>query len=779
MDYISSNYSSLVSELLDRRYIATDYYNLVSKLGDKSYNVSDIKSSLMVYVMAIYKIDVGNRYSEPMVFIGMYITLASLCCILAMVADLLHGLRTRKLWFPCKYFGINAASLTVIAIAMKLPVDLSGDMPGVVDQVAKLGSMAFMCTMMANLLPCLATMDSKALLENIIALGVLVITLVVNICIQIHTGVVESYVEETSKLLQSISTGYYTSYDLLVLNKVTCSTIATIYVIMLLVLLIIHVCSALAILKSKEIIEEKYQHGHETASKYLKKSAKKFLFVDELQRYVSNHWIMAGSGNPQFIIACSATAIASGVICAFTTILHILTMGWTISDIEDGDYGSSYAWSMPLILIVQFTGIVLGTVAPLFRCFASLSFKVSFKSIFGHIKVFKVESYWTQKLSDWKHDSIRFPFRSRKRNVVLKNFKSLILNFAIKLQEAVVVLCKIITLIPFFFMICVFYCFWSLHWLLQAVFGFSGESTENLERSQYVLHLENEMELAERTLKGLSKSMNRLLQKGEKKQPNDLINILKEKSTIDFQGVKKIYNNDHRDCWSLAVVTFTTIAITLRKTKKEEVDILLKSVREGLEYVTLVEKHFNATNDYISNQKAAERLWQEVDVCHKWLGIKLKHITSDVNWEEDATMQIVQMFSKEAESKIKEGVGSTDGEGPNGDSEFTSICANSMSSITKTIIDDHKESHWKSFDDLISSRIADIMAACLTNLPQVIEMKCHTNVIEKREACVQAAARLLGETKQIINSLKDRDLPSMNSDDLPFLDKWCSYLCDP
>ena len=49
--------------------------------------------------------------------------------------------------------------------------------------------MPFMCTMMANLLPSLENMDNKELLTNIIAFGILVITLVVNVCIQINTGV--------------------------------------------------------------------------------------------------------------------------------------------------------------------------------------------------------------------------------------------------------------------------------------------------------------------------------------------------------------------------------------------------------------------------------------------------------------------------------------------------------------------------------------------------------------------------------------------------------------
>ncbi|XP_024995346.1 uncharacterized protein LOC112528555 [Cynara cardunculus var. scolymus] len=50
---------------------------------------------------------------------------------------------------------------------MKLPVDLSGQMPGAMDQLAKTGSMTFMCTMMSNLMPSLASMDNRELLANV------------------------------------------------------------------------------------------------------------------------------------------------------------------------------------------------------------------------------------------------------------------------------------------------------------------------------------------------------------------------------------------------------------------------------------------------------------------------------------------------------------------------------------------------------------------------------------------------------------------------------------
>ncbi|GJU58652.1 hypothetical protein Tco_1236418, partial [Tanacetum coccineum] len=148
-----------------------------------------------------------------------------------MVADLLHGLKNKKLWFPCKTFTLNAASLTVIAVAMKLPVDLSNPMLGDADQIAKFGSMVFMCTMMANLLPSLATMNSS---------------------------------------------------------------------------------ERLTILKSKQIIELKYKAGHETALKDLELQQPERLSVAKLKQHVKNHWIMAGTGSPQFTTAFSATTSASG-----------------------------------------------------------------------------------------------------------------------------------------------------------------------------------------------------------------------------------------------------------------------------------------------------------------------------------------------------------------------------------------------------------------------------------------------------------------------------------
>ncbi|KAI3523307.1 hypothetical protein L1887_01368 [Cichorium endivia] len=727
--------------------------------------------------MLVYQSRQQNRYSKPMPWIGMYIALASLFCILAMVADLLNGLRNRKLWFPCKYFNLNAASLTVIAVAIKLPMDLTNLMPGYVDQTAKLGSVSLMCTMMANLLPSLATMESKEVFTNMIALGVLVITLAVNLCIQINTKVLSYHVDKENLFQRD---DYYTGRGV----------IATIYVGLLLILLIIYVCSCLAILKYKQILETKYQVAHEIALKDEEMQQPGRLSVEKLKEYVSNYWIMAGTGNPQFMTACSATTSASGVICALSTVLHIIIMLSVVGSLSD--YNSDYKWSMLVIFIVQFIGVIVGTVAPLSRCFAALSFKLSVKWIWNHIKVFKVESYWIQNLSDWEQSSIPFPSSSRKCKIVIQSLKIVVLSSCIGLQSLVVVGCKMIAMIPSFIVICVLFC--SHCWeRLKAMFSTTGilfvqkpevQLGEDRDLSGYVLQLHDDMEFAERTLKGILKSLNNLILKAEKQKPKNLLKLLA--GSKGFEGVEKIdrhyvpplLSDEYLNCWSLPLVTLTTIAMSLPNIEKNIVDSLLSGVSEGLAYVTLVEETLNATDDHASIQKAAQTLWVEVEVYHKWLGYKLPKPVPQVC----TTEQILQCLRDTAKSIVTD-VESTDIGVPNGNSKCMSISANSMYCITETILLSYHENidqvSQKELFAQLSSMIADILAACLTNLPKVIAMKCHTSATEKREASVQAAAQLLGEATQIIQNLQARELPNVNPDELAFIDNWHTYLNDP
>ncbi|CAH1452463.1 unnamed protein product [Lactuca virosa] len=303
------------------------------------------------------------------------------------------------------------------------------------------------------------------------------------------------------------------------------------------------------------------------------------------------------------------------------------------------------------------------------------------------------------------------------------------------------------------------------------------EGNENL--SWYVLQLQEDIEFAETTLKGILKSVNRLIQKAEKQQPNNLMKLLAE--SRGFEGVEKFESHhvpplvaeEYLNCWSLSLVTLTSIAMSLPNIQKNKVDWLVSGVSEGLVYVKLVEKTLNATDNHVSIQKAAETLWVEVEVYHKWLGNKLPKPKPKVN----TLGHILQWLRDTAKNKANEV------ESKNDNFKYRSICANLMYRITETILlsyhGNNDEISQEELFALLSSMIADILAACLTNLPQVIAMKCHENAIEKREASVRAAAQLLGETTHIINSLQVRELPSLNPDELAFIDKWRAYLSDP
>ncbi|XP_076956843.1 uncharacterized protein LOC143632151 [Bidens hawaiensis] len=508
----------------------------------------------------------SDRFSKPMVWIGIYVAIASLFCILAMVADLLHGFRSKKFWFPCKYFSLNAASIAVITIAMKLPVDLSSMMPSYMDQETKPGSLGFLCTMMANLMPSLASMDNKTLLANV------------------NTSVI------TSSPLGVLHSDY-----------VNFNIIASIYAVMTLLLLFIMISSSLTIPNFKEILESKYQATTKICLAEQRLPLMQMSTVEKLRQHVRRYWVMAETGSPQFAIASSPLSVASGLICA--------------------------------------------------------------------------------------------------------------------------------------------------RWFTPSIASSSDDIDEDL--NTYVLKIDIEIEIAERTPKGISNSMNHFILKAEKEQNNNLIELLK-KST-GFKGVE-IFDSDHVqplmlhvelvNSWSLPIVTLTCIAVVLPNILKDTIENLFKSVGKGLSYTHLVEESLNRSREYVNLIKVSMALWHEV-------GNK-----SEVN--ESSTGELVENPSN------------------------TLIAANSMYRITQTILLRHQSNTElitnKQLFAHLNGMIADVFSACFANIPRVITMRCHESVIDKREASVKVAARLLGKTRKIIERLETLELPNMDEEKMAYTDEWRLYL---
>ncbi|PWA34327.1 hypothetical protein CTI12_AA620190 [Artemisia annua] len=708
--------------------LVDDYDQALSPLR----RCSNISSNLIDDLLLIlYKLHLQKRFSEPIPTIGMYIALASL------------------------------------AIAVKLPMDLTIQMPGVLDQQAKLGSVAFMCIMMAFLLPSLANMNGMELATNITALGVLIITLVVNVCIQINTGLI-SHSEDM----------HITEYDGAKKSKGIIAhdkrAIAILYVAMLLMLLMIYICTALMILKSKQVLESKYQEMHKSIQQQARQ-----LTVVNLKQHVIKYGVMATTGSTQLVTYCSVTTSASEVIGFLIFLLHHFTMPDNIRyEIRHRAHDSEYKWSILGILIIQYIGIILGATALLYRFDAPIEYMLAIEGIRKLIKFYRVESCWTDTLSDWRHNRL---YSSPKLKHLIYKLQIFGLSILTHSQKAIVMTCKAIIIIPMLIAMCAMpplYLF--LDWLLLSLFRIQVDRRPEqvLHFAQYVLQPQDR-NISARTLNSIINSVKCSNQNAERQQPSELMRLIQ--NVRDFKGVIEFDSLDvqsnYRDCWSLPVVTLATIALSLHEIQPGVLEKFQNVVSDGLVYVKLVEKNLNHNDELVSVQKAAERLWLEIEVYHTWLKKNLK----DPELQEKTAIQIVGWFRDNA-TNMELVVG------------HKSICASSMGRITKTIllsngnnIDEHGTDTDESGNDTVelsqealfiklSSMIADILAACLTNLPQVIVTKCHESVIEKREESVHAAATLLGKTSEIINTLQARQLPNLNPDDSPFIDKWRDHL---
>ncbi|KAJ0446742.1 hypothetical protein HanLR1_Chr17g0656231 [Helianthus annuus] len=686
-----------------------------------SINWSDIDFQSKICDL-VYQYEIKeSKFGKPMLWIGIYIAVASLFCVLAMAADLFHGFRNKKLWFPSKYFTLNAASIMVITIAMKLPVDLNDPMPLWLDELAKLTSMPFMTTMMANLMPSLASMDGKELFENVI------------------------------------------------------------------------------VPVSKQILENKYQAAHKLVSKDMRT---RMSTVEELIQCVRRYSIMAGTSSPQFVVATTPLCSAAGIICIFSTIMYFYEV---LTDINQGisyhkilgennyyklflEYDSDYKWSMVGIFLIQSVGIVVGTIHSIFRCFAPLSFKLSLKWCKKHTKIFKVEKYWFQKLFEWKEIDLVLPIGSRTLKALVHNLNHFIIHVCTGFHMVIVVSCKTIALIPIGIVIIGVYC---VHcWMLLMAMFFAmpmvsnrdiihdlgpNDTEEDIEN--YVLRLENEMELGKRTLKSISKSVDSLIQKAEKKLPKNLLKLV-ERSTgfegvwsFDSDEVQPLLSVKFPSSWSLPIVTLTCVARTLPNICTDTVDSLFNSVCEGLFYTFLVDESLNNDGEAKNIHIATRILWHEVEVTHKWLGNPLQRI----DFREKSPREILKWYSDKAEEVINK----SDTDDTLENSQNKLIAANSMYRITQTIMRKYPGSEHISEEQLfalLSDMIGSIVVACLTNLPRVIAMKCHGSTIEEREASVRAAAKILGSTKMIIERLQARELPSLAPDQMACIDEWRAYL---
>ncbi|KAK9203491.1 hypothetical protein WN943_013746 [Citrus x changshan-huyou] len=709
-----------------------------------------------------------EKFSEPMPWIGIYVAVASLACAVSMACDALHGFRQRKFWFPCKCFSLNATSLTIIAVAVKFSVDLNTAMPRRQDQLAKLSSATLICTVMGNTMPSLGTMDTKELFMDIIALGILVITMIVNICIQLGTGVIFVFWKEHAFIM-----------------------------FLMLVLLVIISFSALTVPINKQCLERKYNKKYELALKEGSNEADTPV-VKKLKEHLMKHWVMAHTCSPQFVMGRSVTCVASGALCLLSaltlaeTMLRSYLMPWSFKFCT-GE--SDYKWSTTLVLVAQTIAVAVGTIAPALRWFTAINFRCPSRGKKICInKIFKVERYWIQMLEELKECPSVFQIPNRPCRKLFHESKSKCLNVCIGMQTGIVLASKVIQFISIYFVsrILLFCdCCIGLLKKFRPNCNISDESrsesqpSSKHDLSRFVLHLEGENELVGIIMKNNCDATDHWMRKGKKQQPEHLLQLLKQSNSQGFKGVQDFDSYlvpcldvvEPPNCWALPVVTLTTIAVALPNIKSCFVKDLMDRVHESLTYVKIVEESLDVKGDLLNMRKAADSVWLQVDLHHKWLDVNLRKLSLQADSPKEILEALVDAAKKKyLEQKetymnqcyIKESTAKW---------PIKVLASNSMYRISQTILLNCQSRNIQTSErlfEVLSVMISDIVGACLTNLPRVISLNCLSSIFEEREESVRNTVYLLGRSEKILKIIEQRGIPSLHPEEMVLIDEWRS-----
>ena len=278
----------------------------------------------------------GNHdYGKPMPWIGYYIAAASMVCLLAMIADSISSLMKKKRWISFRYLSMNAVSLTIFAIAIKLSTDLTTPMHSVEDQLAKLTTSLFICVVVSKSIPSLGKMSNSEAVTNIIALAILIITSVVDLCIQYTTGVIILF-KQAHILLIAV----------------------------MLFLLTLCGVSAISLASIKDYLEVIHEKQHRRALEDFKPD-EPGLSTEKLKDYVTKFSIMAQSSCPLSVLTRSATwSIVLEFLSAVTVIFLIVGYYFALLEIRTdpldcrSDYKGSVVWIASTQAIVMLLGII-------------------------------------------------------------------------------------------------------------------------------------------------------------------------------------------------------------------------------------------------------------------------------------------------------------------------------------------------------------------------------------------------------------------------------------
>ncbi|MQL77870.1 hypothetical protein Taro_010292 [Colocasia esculenta] len=697
-----------------------------------------------------------TQYSRPLPWIGLYVAAASLLCGAAMGFDAYSGFRRRQLWFPSRFFSINATTLTLLGIATKLPVDLNTSMPRAADQLTKLSGTVLICTTMGNFMPSLGAMDDSDSLSNVVALGILAVTVVVNVAIQMGTGVIYVFLPEHAIIM-----------------------------LLMMVLLVLLTSSALTVATTKQLLEKEYdsKYGQVSADADTENSGNS-IPLPKLKTCVKRYWLMAHTCSPQYVLGRSATCTASGAFCLLAA--GVLAQALLRAFIKGSDSvfcsgTSDYEWSSIVVLVAQAIAVLVGTVAPAYRWFNAVGFRSTEGRRWSCSDEFKVEVYWVQRLNEWKEAPLPFQLSSRWGRKNAHELKNAVMAVLVRLQAGVVLMSKFVRLASIL----------PVSWisksrrLFRKLESFTSSSHDgNVGLKDYVLYLEGEEDLVKLILRSERRDTDKWIEKGKRKQPTALLELINDCSTVS-EGFKGAYAFDSDSvpslipeqqpphCWALPVVTLVSIVIALPDIDQSKVDSLRNGVSEGLRYVRLIEKFLDAKG-LVNMREAADKIWMSLDLYDRWFDMDLHNVVSG-NKSGKEVVEAIRNIAKKSVLDFLDKV-RTDSEANKNPLEWPGkvLAANCMYRVCTTILQDYDTKHKTDKNLLTWSQrtISDILGACLTNLPRVIYMECFCCRVEQREENVRDAAFLLGEAEKILEILGNPEVTCFFPAEKQYIDYW-------
>ncbi|XP_057808829.1 uncharacterized protein LOC131023299 [Salvia miltiorrhiza] len=514
----------------------------------------------------------------------------------------------------------------------------------------------------------------------------------------------------------------------------------------------------------KRSLEATYRERHRLALReevpLLRKEA---LRIDERRSCMMKYWVMAATSNPEFVMARSVVCTTSALLC----LIALITLPIAYVFVWKRHEGPSvYKASVEWILYTQTVGVAVATIAPVSRWFVVVSFKYSNMNRLRD--EMKMEKYWVQTLVDLRESFSGLQIGQVK---CLHDLKWFVITFCIGIQILIVLLSKLFVFLSALLMTpCFYFC--------EQLYSIESDNDKGLNLSRYVLLLQGEAELPRTAVKNICSEADRIIQTGKGKQPKSLINLvsksvdLKGLGLFDSNQVPSLHSQEPPNCWSLPVVTLTSIALAIPHAAEKKKEGLLNSVREGLSLAKLVEKTLVKDERRVINiREATDMCWVGVVLYMKWLDIDLKRMSLDCR----NSKEMLRELSEKAERIVAEYLERPFVEDPL-DWPARVIAANSMYRISRSVVlcvDDDDDD--EGVLEKLCVMIADIMAACFTNLPNVITVMCQGSAIEKREKSVEKAFVLLGKTEEIVEAVQRLEWPPMDHEKAAEIEEWQAW----